>query len=208
MTDTLIIVGTDSLAPYPKAPIDSGFAAAVFPCADWNRDLSPWPAQKVFRKGEDFAGGASEYLDRLLGFSKSWEDSLSCPIRRRYLAGYSLAGLFCLWALTNTDRFDGAASASGSLWYPGWTDYAKSHPPLKADARISLSLGDQEAHTRNPLMAAVADCTLACEHLYRTQGAYVTFRWNPGNHFQDTEARTWEAAMRLLNTEPSTEPSL
>jgi hypothetical protein len=21
---------------------------------DWNRDLSPWPAEKVFRKGEDF----------------------------------------------------------------------------------------------------------------------------------------------------------
>ena len=25
---------------------------------DWNRDLSPWPHEKVFAGGEDFAGGA------------------------------------------------------------------------------------------------------------------------------------------------------
>ena len=33
------------------------FVLAALPVADWNRDLSPWPAPAVFGK-EDFQGGA------------------------------------------------------------------------------------------------------------------------------------------------------
>lgn len=32
---------------------------------DWNRDLSPWPAKRAFRGGEDFGGGADAYLKEL-----------------------------------------------------------------------------------------------------------------------------------------------
>ncbi len=32
---------------------------------DWNRDLSPWKAEKVFKKGEDFGGQAKLLLDTL-----------------------------------------------------------------------------------------------------------------------------------------------
>ena len=31
------------------------------PCADWERDLSPWKAEKVFRNGSDFSGGADAF---------------------------------------------------------------------------------------------------------------------------------------------------
>ena len=33
---------------------------------DWDRDLSPWPAEKVFRGGADFSGGAEAFLQVLL----------------------------------------------------------------------------------------------------------------------------------------------
>ena len=33
---------------------------------DWDRDLSPWPAEKVFRGGDDFSGGAEDFLHTLL----------------------------------------------------------------------------------------------------------------------------------------------
>ena len=33
---------------------------------DWDRDLSPWPAEKVFRGGADFSGGADAFLQVLL----------------------------------------------------------------------------------------------------------------------------------------------
>lgn len=35
------------------------------------------------------------------------------------IAGYSLAGLFALYALYKTDVFTRVASMSGSLWFPG-----------------------------------------------------------------------------------------
>ena len=44
-----------ALLPEPKP-------ALICVSADWNRDLSPWFASKVFRSGEDFSGGADAFL--------------------------------------------------------------------------------------------------------------------------------------------------
>ena len=33
---------------------------------DWNADLSPWPAPRAFRQGEDFAGQADVFLCTLI----------------------------------------------------------------------------------------------------------------------------------------------
>ena len=40
-------------------------ALAAISGVDWNRDLSPWPAPKVFRGGEDFGGEGPAFLDML-----------------------------------------------------------------------------------------------------------------------------------------------
>ncbi|MBQ8137369.1 MAG: hypothetical protein IJ174_08055 [Clostridia bacterium] len=195
--NTLIIVGEQDAGAYEQALSGSGLAVAAFPCADWNRDLSPWPAEKAFKKGEPFAGEAAAYLNTLLAFSTEWERSLPEPIDKRYLAGYSLAGLFSLWALYETERFDGAVSASGSLWYPGWLDFiSKNHP--KRPARFSLSLGDKEVHTKNPVMARVGDATRETCRLLDAQGYPVAFAWNEGGHFADEASRVVRAVRALL----------
>ena len=96
---------------------------------DWDRDLSPWPAPPAFR-GRPFSGGAAPYLRRL---TEEWMPqaysgfSLS-PVREGIL-GYSLAGLFSLWALSLCGRFSLAASVSGSLWYDGFLPWLETHPP-------------------------------------------------------------------------------
>ena len=46
-------------------PALEGRAALVLLSCDWNRDLSPWPAPKAFKGGEDFSGGADEHLSTL-----------------------------------------------------------------------------------------------------------------------------------------------
>ena len=87
---------------------------------DWNEMLSPWPAEKIFKKGDDFAGRADEMLAWILSqeeLTGSWEEII--------IAGYSLAGLFALYACTKTDRFTGCASVSGSLWFPGFAEYIR-----------------------------------------------------------------------------------
>lgn len=158
--------------------------------ADWNRDLSPWPAEKVFKNGEAFAGGADETIDELC--------EMILPYRETYrtitLAGYSLAGLFALYACTRTDLFDQCLSASGSLWYPGWIEYLKEHRLMCR--KVYLSLGDTEKKTRNPVMAKVEENTLITEQLIGKY-AEVIREMNPGNHFQDPAGRICRGIRRL-----------
>ena len=73
---------------------------------DWNRDMSPWPAARAFKGGEDFAGGAAIYLKRLEEeIIPVAESFLGFVPAERGIAGYSLGGLFALWSIFNTDSF-------------------------------------------------------------------------------------------------------
>lgn len=155
---------------------------------DWNRDLSPWPAARVFKKGEDFSGHADETLAFILDALKERKEKI-------LIAGYSLAGLFALYACTKTDRFDACVSASGSMWFPGVDTWLKEHPVQCA--YVYLSLGDTEKNTRNPLMSQVEEKT---EEAYRIISEYAKseFEMNPGNHFNDPQGRLIKGIRKAL----------
>ena len=155
---------------------------------DWNEKLSPWPAQRVFRNGDDFGGKADELIGELLEALKQYPG-------RKYIAGYSLAGLFALYTATKTDQFEGCASVSGSLWYPDFEDYIQTHPVLCSS--VYLSLGDLEKNSRNPLMKTVEEKT---ERISRLLAQYTNtvFEMNPGNHFHEPEKRMAKAVRGLL----------
>jgi len=165
------------------------FALAAFEVRDWNRELSPWEAPLVFGK-VPFGGMAEEtlsfVLDRLLPELRAQlgTDTKLC------IGGYSLAGLFALWAATRTDACSGVAAASPSVWFPGWMDYVKANP-IQARA-VYLSLGDREERAKNPVMATVGDCIREQYALLQADHT-STLEWNPGNHFQDSEKRTARA---------------
>lgn len=164
--------------PALRALTDAGFLYAAFEVDDWNRALSPWPAPPVFGK-EAFGGGARETLDRLLEALPRLDPALP-----RIIGGYSLAGLFALWAHYETDAFAGVAAASPSVWFPGWDAYADQR---QARGFAYLSLGDREPRTRNPQMATVGDAIL--RQADRFAGIPCKFEWNPGNHFTDPDVR-------------------
>ena len=81
---------------------------------DWNADLSPWKAPAVFGN-EGFGDRAGETLKEVLKLCT--ENS-----KDYYIGGYSLAGLFALWAACQTDRVAGVAAASPSIWFPGFVE--------------------------------------------------------------------------------------
>ena len=65
----------------------------------WEENFSPWCAPRVFAKGSNFGDGAQKTLDALINQVVPWAESeLSAPPAYRVLVGYSLAGLFSLWA--------------------------------------------------------------------------------------------------------------
>ena len=65
----------------------------------WEENFSPWCAPRVFAKGLNFGDGAQKTLDTLINHVIPWTESeLTDPPTYRVLVGYSLAGLFSLWA--------------------------------------------------------------------------------------------------------------
>ena len=181
------------LALMERSPLP--FALAAFSIRDWNKELSPWEAPPVFGK-QPFGGGAGEtlaFLTQLLllelrGRCVLGKNGVLC------LGGYSLAGLFALWAGTRTSLFTGLAAASPSVWFPGWLDYVKADP-IRAPY-VYLSLGDREERAKNAVMASVGSC-IREQHALLQNDHTVTLEWNTGNHFQNSEERTAKAFLWL-----------
>ena len=166
------------------------FCLLALPVADWNTDLSPWPSPAVFGK-EGFGGGAEKTLAEVL---KRTEDRS----RTFIIGGYSLSGLFALWAAHRTDVFAGVAAASPSVWFPGFVDGFMRGGACRAEA-VYLSLGDMEPKTRNPVMSTVGNRIREAHELLKERGIRTVLEWNPGNHFTDADIRTARAFAWVLN---------
>ena len=171
---------------------DVEFQLAAVKVDSWNDDLSPWKAPAVFGK-TDFGGNAENTLSAI---TKLCDD----PEKRYYIGGYSLAGLFSIWAACQTNIFSGVAAASPSVWFPQFVTYIKKHS-TKASA-VYLSLGNKEEKTRNEIMAKAGECIRECKDILTEQNVDCVLEWNEGNHFKDTGIRTAKAFAWVLSQKP------
>ena len=165
---------------------------AAIPAESWNDELSPWKAPAVWGK-QGFGGNAADTLRFLTEqVIPSLKQQFDLPENVKIiLGGYSLAGLFALWASTQTDLFYGVAAASPSVWFPGWMEFEQQHP-IQAQ-RVYLSLGNKEEHTKSTVMAVVGDNIGTLHSQLIARGADCTFEWNSGGHFKDADLRTVRA---------------
>ena len=172
---------------------DKPFSLVAFMINDWNQELTPWAAPPVFGK-TPFGDGAEKTLEfitnRLL-------PEVQENIPHLILGGYSLAGLFALWAGYQTDRFEGIAAASPSVWYPQWTDFASENKSLAKS--VYLSLGDREEKAKNPVMAQVGNAIRKQHELLMEQEVNTILEWNAGNHFIDSDKRTAKGFAWVMN---------
>lgn len=166
-----------------KAP----FVLATIELEDWMVDLMPWPDGNVSRDPEAGKHG-QDTLDYVL-------TALVPELQQRHgplpviLGGYSLGGLFALWASMQTDTFKAIAAASPSVWIHNWLPFAQRHATLAND--IYLSLGDQEEHVRNQAIARVGNHLREQYQMIQNQigTVHTTLVWEKGGHFADNEAR-------------------
>ena len=165
------------------------FCLTAFKVNDWNKDLSPWEAPAVFGI-ENFGSGASDTLKEILSLCTDKD-------KKYYIGGYSLAGLFSLWASVQTDRFEGVAAASPSVWFPDFLEYIRERTPLCK--KIYLSLGDKEEKTKNPVMATVGDKIRELDSFLAQEGFDCVLEWNEGNHFKDFDIRTAKAFASVMS---------
>ncbi len=167
---------------------------AEFGGIDWDRDYSPWEADGS--GGRHFSGGAG----RLTGFLPEF----TAELERRfgnfsgvYYCGYSLGGLFALYAasLSGDGSISGAASCSGSMWFPGWTEFLAAHT---LHGRIFLSLGGKEKNSPDPLMASVEEKTAEVKRIAQ-RTAEVVFQHEPGGHFSRVPERLSHGIFSMLS---------
>ena len=186
----------------------------------WEENFSPWCAPRVFAKGPNFGNGAQKTLDTLINQVIPWAESeLNGPPAYRALVGYSLAGLFSLWAGVSqqvargcqhdatapqfgaaaapqpSSTFQRIGAVSGSFWFPGLLDYVDQQLSggVVGITRAYLSLGDREARTPNPQIMHVRENAELLASKLESAGITSTFELNRGNHFQNVEGRMQKA---------------
>ena len=185
---------------------DKPFSLVAFMIKDWNQKLTPWAAPPVFGR-IPFGSGAEKTLEFI---TSQLLPEIQENIPHLILGGYSLAGLFALWAGYQTDKFEAIAAASPSVWYPQWIDYASENRPLAKS--VYLSLGDKEEKAKNrwnseshqarlngrvvtevgkanPIMAQVGNAIRKQHELLTEQEINTILEWNAGNHFVDSDKR-------------------
>ena len=106
------------------------------------------------------------------------------------LGGYSLAGLFALWAATQTNALYGVAAASPSVWFPGWAEYEAAHP-IQAQ-RVYLSLVTARNIPKTSRWRQWAT-TSALHTALTRRDTDSALEWNTGGHFKDVDLRTARA---------------
>ena len=174
----------------------------------WEKNFSPWCAPRVFAKGPNFGDGAQKTLDTLVNQVIPWTESeLTEPPAYRVLVGYSLAGLFSLWAGVSqpgpssqpyavpTLTFQRIGAVSGSFCFPGLLGYVDQQlrGGMVSLTHAYLSLGDREARTPNPQIMHVRENAELLASKLESAGITSMFELNRGNHFQNVEGRMQKA---------------
>lgn len=174
---------------------DLDYRLVTYEVADWSAQFSPWPdwrlPDEVTGKGRETVAFLKDEL--IPGVHNRYGD---CKI---YLLGYSMAGLFSLWAAYQLENIAGVASCSGSLWYPDFVKYVQEHE-LADDMNIYISLGGKESKTKDLFMQIVDEATNdVVKHLKEHHN--VKYEMNPGGHFSNIDKRIAKAVRWIAMTE-------
>lgn len=184
-------------ALYKRCP---DFTLVAISELSWDHDMAPWEIPPISKNNTPCTGGADEYLQLLTEeIIPRSEELIQGRVLWRGLAGYSLAGLFAVYSLYQTDIFSRIASMSGSLWFPGFTEYVLSHEMKNLPKHMYFSLGELECQTKNHYLKTVQENTEKMERFYAQCGIDTTFQLNPGNHYKNAVQRTAAGISWILN---------
>ena len=179
---------------------DRNFSLVAFKIADWNSELTPWEMPLLRGKGNfgDGAAGTLKFIKNDLIPSLSEYINAENKEIKYILGGYSLAGLFSLWSVYQTDIFEGIAAVSPSVWYKGWIEYVEAEKPLSE--KIYLSLGDTEEKTKHQILSKIGENIRKQHEILEKSGNVKTvLEWNEGNHFKNPDIRTAKGFLWVMN---------
>ena len=151
------------------------------PVEDWGDALTPWPAPALHPDEKDFGGQADETLASLA-------ETLNGAPGPHAICGYSLGGLFALYAFAREPQLAACACLSGSVWYEGWVEWLRANAPDCAGRSAYFSVGRKEKRAGLPFRHVEEDLA-ACAEILRAHGCRVDVALGPGNHMQHVTER-------------------
>lgn len=162
-----------------------GVSVVVVGDVDWNDDLTPWPAEGVFRKAKPFGGKAALFLNKLThDIIPDVEKRLGIENAERTILGVSLSGLFSVWSMFETDAFTNIISISGSLWYDGFVDWMEEQTLSPQIKKVCMLLGEKEKLAKDKRMVTVEEKTIAVADVIKSKSqAAVISELVEGTHF-------------------------
>lgn len=175
---------------FPIKAAAAGMVANVarIPVHGWDDVLTPWEAEGL-RPGQTFGGHAAETLAELTStVIPKLTAREGVASENLAICGYSLGGLFALWAFVNDAQFAACACLSGSVWYPGWADYLRDADMDGTSRFAFLSVGSKEKRGAGLFRHVEGDMQTSADIL-RERGCDVRFEIGPGNHMQHHQER-------------------
>ena len=156
---------------------------ATITIRSWNDSLTPWPAPGLYRGEPEFGGQATITLTELVGEAiPTIEKVEGLEPSKQSICGYSLGGLFSLFAFTHSNVFSACACISGSVWYKGWVEHMRKLNFDGAGRFAFLSIGSKEKHAAPKILHHVQDNMEECALILRKHGCETEFHIGPGNH--------------------------
>ena len=161
-------------------------------------DYTPWPLQSSEAMPKDFGGKAAEHLKfittKVIPVCES-EYGFASSADKRAIGGYSLGGLFSLYAAVNTDLFGTVLSCSSTLWYPDFLAYLKEHPFKAPHPKLYMSVGDEEGLSASNLTKDQIPNTMAFKDWLEKEFQANDFKFmlEEGNHGNNIPRRVEHA---------------
>ena len=170
---------------------------------NWNNDLTPWECSPIYKGDSYYKGYADKYLELIEnGIIPKVKDIITNKYDKEIeyfgIAGYSLGGLFAVYSAYKTDIFKRVASASGSMWYPNFSEYVKENEISKNIDKIYFSLGNKEKISKIELLQNVEVKTKEIQE-YLGKNINSIYEENEGNHFQEDNLRMAKGIKWILN---------
>ena len=180
--------------------IKKDYIILSFQVNDWDNELSPWESKGI--RNEYFKGDGSKTLYYIINdFLPYFENKF--PIiknKPKIIGGYSLSGLFSLYAFYSTNIFIGVGGFSPSLWFENWNEFIHKNEIKNNGSYVYLSLGDIEEKNNE------GDLSIGCKvrDFYEIISKDLNvkeciYEINEGDHFDNVEYRIAKGFAWLLD---------
>lgn len=156
---------------------------------NWHHDMAPWDIPSIAKGFTPCTKGADLYLQLLMDKIMPEVEKDIPSILWRGIVGYSLAGLFAIYSIYQTEVFSRVASISGSLWFPGFKEYVVSNKRIGELDALYISLGDKECKTKNVYLKTVQENTENITEFFQKKGIDTIFQENLGGHNKEVVER-------------------